>query len=227
MNIWDDLAQYFEGDNSDSADNVEIIEPIVIKELKKIKNLKIIDFGCGSGNFCRRISSFSKKILGTDSSKEMIKIANIHNKSKNIEYTTKQIFDLDIKDFNTFNATAVLQFLEDAELVKLIEFLADSNIKNIFIANDNVDMIEDVKEAKSIYKFKANKLRYTIQLGEKEVEIIPRHQDEYAGFFEKAGFELVNSFNPHYPKSFLEKYPKFKDFPDRPVFTILHLKRKQ
>jgi 2-polyprenyl-3-methyl-5-hydroxy-6-metoxy-1,4-benzoquinol methylase len=74
-NHWNKLAKYFRTSNASSADNVEIVEPILIKEIQKIDNVKIIDYGCGSGNFCKRISSFVESILGIDTSTEMIKKA--------------------------------------------------------------------------------------------------------------------------------------------------------
>ena len=85
-NKWDNLAKYFHGNNPGSADNIEIVEPILIEELRKIENLRLIDFGCGSGNFCKRVSKFAERVLGIDNSKEMINLAKRKNTTKNVEF---------------------------------------------------------------------------------------------------------------------------------------------
>lgn len=68
--------------------------------LKKIKNLKVLDAGCGPGRFTYVLSSYqSKKIYGLDLSAENIKIANNVFK-KNIQYLQGNILKLPFKKEN-------------------------------------------------------------------------------------------------------------------------------
>ena len=57
----------------------------IVKEFIKEKT-KILDIGCGTGNFLNKIEKIDKKLklVGTDRSEEMIKIAK--NKFKNINF---------------------------------------------------------------------------------------------------------------------------------------------
>jgi|TARA_B110000211_G_C13980605_1_gene509206 ubiquinone/menaquinone biosynthesis C-methylase UbiE len=66
--------------------------------LKKIKNLKVLDAGCGPGRFTYVLGSYQpKKIYGLDLSSENIKIANKVFKRKNIQYLQGNVLKLPFK----------------------------------------------------------------------------------------------------------------------------------
>ena len=68
-------------------------EVFLIKKLIRKKNLSILELGCGTGNYTKKLVPLSKKIVAIDKSKYMIKIA----KKKKIQKTlflTKEIKSL-------------------------------------------------------------------------------------------------------------------------------------
>lgn len=225
-NKWNKLAQYFFRSNVSSADNVEIIEPILVKELKKIEKLKIIDFGCGSGSFCKRISEFADHVLGIDSSIEMIKIAKSNNSTKNIDYTNESLYKIDIQKFNTFNAEFVMQFFSDDELKDLLAYISNSDVQKILIANDRLEFIDQsISNGKT--KFKKKNSEYAISLADEKIKIFPRTIETLKRLLDEINFELENCYELKYPETFLKKFPEMFDFPvDLAAYTVLIFRRK-
>ena len=61
----------------------------VIKEMKW-KGKRVLDVGCGTGNFAKEVSKNNAKyVLGIDYAEEAIKIAQKNNKQKNLEFKNK------------------------------------------------------------------------------------------------------------------------------------------
>jgi len=121
-NQWDLLADYFSNPNLCSVDNIEIVEPLLINRLKKSKELNIIDFGCGTGYFCKRLAGFANSILGIDGSKGMIKQAKKYNSIKKIAFSNKSLLSIDISNYNFFNATFVFEFMNDNKIIKILKY---------------------------------------------------------------------------------------------------------
>lgn len=224
-NKWDALAKYFFKNNVSSADNVDIIEPILIKELTKIENLRVIDFGCGSGNFCKKIAGFADSVLGVDSSLKMINIAKSKNAAKNIEYTNKSIYEVDASSFNVFNAEFVVQFISDEELNKILTYISDNDIQKILISNDRLEFIDQsIKDGNA--KFSKDGDNYFIQLSGEKVNIFPRTINLLKHLFFEKKFELENSYELKYPKSFIRKFPEVANFPtDLAAYTVMVFKK--
>ena len=224
-NKWDSLVDYFKNPNAISADNVEIVEPVLIKRLKKIKNLNIIDLGCGTGAFCKRIASFANSILGIDTSKEMIKLAKKNNSNNKITYSNKPLLSTDISGYNVLNATFVFEFLSDDESIKIIKYLKNNNI-TILITNDTDKFIYKTLDKKlDMYTKKADQL--FINIDKKSFRIYPRNIDDYQALFSRAGFKLVKKYYYKFPKSFIEKFPEYKQYPlDVPPYVTLEFINK-
>ena len=52
---------------------------------KNIKNLKILDLGCGGGLICEPLSRLGAKITGVDFAENNIKVAKLHAKKNNLQ----------------------------------------------------------------------------------------------------------------------------------------------
>ena len=83
---------------------------------KKIKNLDILDLGCGGGLVCEPLSRLGANVTGIDFVKNNISVAKLHAKQKklNITYINKDIEKLDLtKKFDLIILFEVLEHLED------------------------------------------------------------------------------------------------------------------
>ena len=81
----------------------------VIKEITW-KGKRILDVGCGTGNFAREVAKKDAKyVLGIDYADEAIKIAKKTNKRKNLKFKKLDVIKLDEKFdiivFNWYNRT--------------------------------------------------------------------------------------------------------------------------
>ena len=67
---WNELANTFDAEAGEafSADNVQIAWPIILNELPS--GGSILDFGCGTGSFCRHLVAIGYEVTGIDPSKK-------------------------------------------------------------------------------------------------------------------------------------------------------------
>ena len=70
----------------------------VINQIKKLKINSLIDVGCGTGDLSYDASKILNKSIGIDFSKEMIKLAQNKFKRKNLEFFTKDFFQINTKE---------------------------------------------------------------------------------------------------------------------------------
>ena len=92
QNIYDD-DNFFDSyinmrNDKESISANEIIEmPAIYSVLPDLKDKKVLDLGCGSGNNCiKAVELGANYVLGTDVSKNMIELAKKTNKDKKIEW---------------------------------------------------------------------------------------------------------------------------------------------
>ncbi len=97
-----------------------LIRHFKIKKKKiPLKNLKILDIGCGGGLLSEPISRLGAKVTGIDASKKNIKIANTHlKKSKlKINYICSSPENLKTKEkFDAILNMEIIEHVEDVEL---------------------------------------------------------------------------------------------------------------
>jgi len=85
---------------------------------KNVKNKpRILDIGCGPGEYCNLISNKCNKVIGIDFSNEIINIAKKNKKEKNIEYIKGTIKNLDFKD-NSFDIASSIGLFQCIEKYK-------------------------------------------------------------------------------------------------------------
>ena len=67
------------------------IKDSILKKFKKkkinnsLKNIKILDIGCGGGLLCEPLTKLGAKVVGIDASEKNIKIAKTHAKENNLK----------------------------------------------------------------------------------------------------------------------------------------------
>ena len=70
---------------------LEYIKESIIKKFKtkskntSLKNIKILDIGCGGGLLCEPLAKLGAEVVGIDASERNIKIAKIHAKKNNLK----------------------------------------------------------------------------------------------------------------------------------------------
>jgi SAM-dependent methyltransferase len=69
----------------------------LLKKILKKKSNKILELGCGTGNYTKKLENFSSKIIAIDKSKFMIDIAK-KKKIKKAKFINKEIKDLKFKE---------------------------------------------------------------------------------------------------------------------------------
>lgn len=89
-------------------------------------NLKILDVGCGTGNFVDFFSGYGS-VIGFDFSKNSIDYCRSRFKNiKGVSFSVGNILDFDIKEkFDLIFVGGVLMYIEDKDINKAIENLAN------------------------------------------------------------------------------------------------------
>lgn len=95
----------------------EVETDLAFKLFKPEKGMRILDIGCGTGNFSIKLAEKGCKVIGVDISQEMLKIAREKAKKKNldIEFYNMDVYNLDFQD-QTFDAVfsmAAFEFIKE------------------------------------------------------------------------------------------------------------------
>ena len=110
---------------------------------KPLKNLKILDIGCGGGLLCEPLSRLGAIITGIDASKNNIEIAKSHSKEMDleIEYINSSPEKLDFKNkFDVVLNMEVVEHVMDVNLfIKNCSFLTKKN-GIMFVATINKNL---------------------------------------------------------------------------------------
>ena len=106
----------FEALHSFNAIRVKFIIDFLHTEKKKIKELSILDVGCGGGLLCEPLARLGAKVTGVDQNSKAIAVAKTHAKEKGlkIEYINSSLEDLSItKKFDLITCMEVLEHVEN------------------------------------------------------------------------------------------------------------------
>ena len=94
----------------------------VLKQIKLFKLKSIIDVGCGSGDLSYEASKITKKSLGIDFAKNMIKIAKNKFKKNNLDFQDISIFDYKITEkFDCLSANGLIEYLSLSDIKKFFD----------------------------------------------------------------------------------------------------------
>ena len=98
------VSKYDKINLNKTKNNFEINE--IKKIIKKNKDMKILDIGCGTGYYVNKFSTFNYDIVGIDKSKQMITKAKYNY--PNGEFLVGDILNNNIFDINSFNVILCL-----------------------------------------------------------------------------------------------------------------------
>jgi len=192
--------------NSFVAKYRKIEEEINFESIINIdKNDQVLEMGCGSGRWTFFLASKCKLVTAIDFSDEMIKLAkSIQRKKniKNIKFICKKAENYcDYKKYNIIYLSGFLQYLNDVDIMKLINNLTKmSDKKTLIISRDTISL--------------TNK-RIT-ETG--DYQVIYRTVNEYKNIFSNFSFKLIKT-----KESYIAPWLSCKLGLDRAIpFKVLH-----
>jgi 2-polyprenyl-3-methyl-5-hydroxy-6-metoxy-1,4-benzoquinol methylase len=109
-------------------------------DIKDGDKISALDFGCGTGDFTKLLSTKYEQAVGIDISNELINRNSIDNKNESIKYISNLNFiKTEVKQFNLILSITVLgHILDEKELSETLDTLynlLDKNGKALFIEN--------------------------------------------------------------------------------------------
>ncbi len=115
---WGKVANWYDSmlEKDDDSFQQKVILPNLIRSINLAKNQVVLDLACGQGFFSRIFAQSGAKVIASDISAELIKIAKNHP-SKNIDYHVSPADDI--------------KFCADKSVDSIIIILALQNIKNV------------------------------------------------------------------------------------------------
>lgn len=213
------------------ADNILIAWPSILKlitqEYPNPKRIKVLDFGCGTGGFCRRLNQLGYTVTGIDQSNEMIKTAIAHSPSAIKYILGNQSKFQTLETFDIITSIMTTPFIE--ELDNVIKSLASKLNQNgiIIIADFNKDWVKEcLKIPVSFADFDSNDNPNKGQktFGDIKIPVFIRDSKEYDNVAKQNGLGKIFEDYPPFTEEFIQKYPD--DRPkNNPEYMILGYKK--
>lgn len=216
MNPWDHLADIFgRGGNEDAipeyaADNICIAWPSMMRCMgtvfPRLAHLKVLDFGCGGGLFCRKLFSLGLEVTGYDPSAELIKAARANNPEA-VTLTRSLARAAQQAPYDLITSIMVFPFIPDidAAVQKLASLLKPRGL--IVYAAFNPEFISDNSDNKIFSSLADNQTGYLELKQGVRIPFFIRTASEYQRVFERGGFRQVYLEFPAFTEAFLKKYP--------------------
>lgn len=153
MNQWNNLVDIFgatwdeQNIPSVAADNVCIAWPSILQCINgwesDLASKTALDFGCGGGLFCRKLSQMGLQVTGCDEASDLLGVARKNNYRTTTISDCQTLYDSD-ETFDLITSIMVFQFIEniEAQLNTLIEKL---NVNGLLVfAVFNPEFVVDV-----------------------------------------------------------------------------------
>lgn len=121
MAIFDKEAKMYDDWYKTKLGNfVDEVETKCILDLFKVeKGMKVLDVGCGTGNFSIKLAKMGCEVVGIDISEEMLKVAKDKAKKEglNIKFYNMDVYDMKFEDncFDGVISVTAFEFLKDPE----------------------------------------------------------------------------------------------------------------
>ena len=110
-----DYDDWYKSKMGNFVDEVETYLAFSLFQPKK--GTKILDVGCGTGNFSMKLAEMGCEVVGVDVSEEMLKLAEEKSKDNNmdIEFHKMDVYGLDFEDeeFDVVFSMAAFEFIKE------------------------------------------------------------------------------------------------------------------
>ena len=234
---WDELVALYDGDPEDrptaAVEDMVLAWPplidLLIRSMGTLGGKRILDFGCGTGAFARRLSALGAKVVGVDPSSAMIEAAR-RTAGTELDLRAGSMDALAPGErFDAITAIMVLQYVQDLPglLTKWARHLEPYGTVGLVVCNPG--FVRDLlKAGKHFRDFDSQDLprRGTYDpTGRNPLPVFVRYAEEYTFTLEEYGLHLAFEARPPFTPDFLERYPR--DYPTRtPAHLVLGFRRQ-
>ena len=115
---------------------------------KSLKNIKVLDIGCGGGLLCEPLSKLGAKVVGIDASEKNIKIAKTHSKKSKLKINYYCTSPENFISKEKFDVILNMEIVEHVENVNL--FLKESSK---FLKKNGIMFIATLNKTLKSYVF--------------------------------------------------------------------------
>lgn len=215
MNQWNQLADVFGGSWDEGeipecvADNICIAWPSILKcidiEFPESRGNHVLDYGCGGGLFCRKLSQIGFSVTGYDESHALIKSANL-NTSSEVIITSSNLEMVKGGKYDLVSSIMVFQFIMDIEstIDSISSIIKPGGL--VIFAVFNPRFIEENSGGDVFSGFDSYQTGYMALKEDLKIPVYNRNEDEYREMFVKNGFEEVYLDYPEFTKEFLDRH---------------------
>lgn len=164
---------------------------------------RILDFGCGPGDFTAKLANHYSSVDGCDNSRAMLELATqAYPEATFFEWDFIDEPPADKEPYDVIVAKAVVHFIEDIELLvqRFKELLDDSGVVIISVPHP----VQTVKKVDNYW----HETPYTQQIGQYDLydTMIHRSIEWYISAFTQGEFVLSGIEEPDVPPEILSKY---------------------
>ncbi len=172
---------------------ISYIKKNIIKTFKldntkiPLKNIKILDIGCGGGLLSEPMCKLGAKVTGIDASEKNIKVAKLHSKKNNLQI---DYFCSSPEKFNTIDKFDVILNMEIVEHVEDVNFFLKSCSK--LLKKNGIMFVATLNKTLKSYIFAIVGAEYILRwlpIGTHEWEKFLKPED-LISILEKNGLEL-------------------------------------
>lgn len=238
--VWSSLAALFDTHSNDpsrldpgAADNVLVAWPVLLRILRPVlaspSGKRVLDFGCGTGGFCQKLSSLGLRVTGVEPSEAMLAIARAKTDA-GIQYALGS--HKSVPERATFDAVVsimVFQFLADPApaLRALVSSLIRGGLLALVVQNPEYALRWSARGEKFTLT-EADGKRALMHFGKgRDVPVFLREASEYDDILVPLGLEKIAEEVPPFTEAYLRLYGQAEDpkVSDREFLVLGYRKR--
>ncbi len=222
--LWDELAERFNSHKTmrtihkDVAVNLYVGWNTFFSQIKiqadyvGKRHLRILDFGSGTGAFCKELEKLGHTVVGMDHSEKMIELAS-RKSPKSITYVRNEnhndILAKGLEKFDVITAMHSFDWIDNIDdyLKQLGSLLTNEGliIFAVFPKEHVIDSLR-LKDQFEDFDSETNPKKGYLNFDGVKVPVFIKAPDYYDDLFKKMKFHKVLEFHPPFPKIFFEIY---------------------
>ncbi|MBI1863763.1 methyltransferase domain-containing protein [Candidatus Woesebacteria bacterium] len=229
LKTWDAGALDYLTEASEENDvfKREVDTPAFVNMLGDVKNKSVLDIGCGNGDFVKKISKLTTKVVGLDGSPKMIEAARKNFPEGNFIVCDLMGEKIPLSDDSVDIVTSKMMLMNVESVRKVGEKVFE------VLKNDGLYAIDVVHPFRPVLKNLQNSSRYnkslnyfketsgTIEFNGKKYSYYYRSTSQYVDETIDSGFKLLQMDELGIDENLVKKYPVLLSKLNSPI--SLHL----